>query len=474
MRPSPAGDFPSGFLWGTATSAYQVEGAVAEDGRGPSIWDTFSHTPGKTRDGDTGDVACDQYHRFEDDADLMADLGFGAYRFSVSWPRIQPEGRGRANEAGLDHYRRLVDALDRRGITPVLTLYHWDLPQALEDAGGWPNRDTAERFAEYAGIVAGALGDAVPIWITLNEPWVAAWLGYGTGVHAPGRTDDALALAATHHLLLGHGLARGAMDVRGEVGITLNLEPHRPASDDPDDVRVARLGDLHMNALFLDPLFGRGYPADLVEHYRGVSDLGFVRDGDLETISRPLDFLGVNYYRPQRLSARKPDDGIVVEVPGSLGAWSVVPPGTRVTTMGWPVDATGLAETLDRIHREYAPSRVLITENGAAFDDRVGPDGRVDDRERISFLREHLDVVVRALEAGVPLGGYFAWSLLDNFEWAQGYSKRFGLVHVDFSTLKRTPKASATWYGEFARQGGAFPGEGPGSVAPLESPEGLG
>jgi beta-glucosidase len=447
---------------------------VAEGGRGPSIWDTFSHTPGKTRDGDTGDVACDQYHRYEDDAELMARLGIGAYRFSVAWPRIQPEGRGPANQQGLDHYRRLVDALARRGITPALTLYHWDLPQALEDAGGWPHRVTAERFAEYAGIVAGALGDVVPIWITLNEPWVAAWLGYAAGVHAPGRTDPALALAATHHLLLGHGLAWQAMEVEGSVGVTLNLEPHRAASDDPEDLRATRLADLQMNALYLDPLFGRGYPAELVEHYRGVSDFAFVRDGDLETMARPLDFLGVNYYRPQTIAARAPDEGIVVEVPGSLGAWSVVRPGARVTTMGWPIDPTGLTELLERIHRGYAPSRVLITENGAAFDDVVGPDGRVDDPERISFLHGHLLAALASLRAGVPLDGYFVWSLLDNFEWAQGYSKRFGLVHVNFATQERTPKASAAWYGEVARTG-QLPQEGAsGSVAPLGGAEGLG
>jgi len=440
-----------------------VEGAVAEGGRGPSIWDTFSHAPGKTRGGDTGDVACDQYHRYEDDVALMAELGIGAYRFSVAWPRVQPEGRGPPNPVGLDHYRRLVDELRRRGIVPVVTLYHWDLPQPLEDAGGWPNRDTAARFAEYSGIVAGALAGAVPIWITLCEPWVVAWLGYGIGIHAPGRADDALALRASHHLLLAHGLAREAMDVTGEVGISLNLEPHRPASDDADDVRATRLADLHMNALFLDPLFGRGYPPDLVEHYRGVSDFGFVRDGDMGTIARPSDFLGVNYYRRQTIAARAPEAGIVVEVPGSLGAWSVVPEGVLVTEMGWPVDATGLAELLIGLHREYEPSRILVTENGAAFSDPVDPDGNVVDPERISFIREHVLAAHAALEAGVPLAGFFVWSLLDNFEWAEGYSKRFGLVHVDFATQRRTPKESARWYSEVVRRPRPLSrGEGPG------------
>jgi len=448
-----------------ATSAYQVEGAVGEDGRGPSIWDTFSHTPGKTRDGHTGDVACDQYHRYEEDVTLMAELGIGAYRFSVAWPRIQPDGTGRADPRGLDHYRRLVDALQRRGVTPVVTLYHWDLPQALEDRGGWPNRDTALRFAEYASILGEALGGEVPTWITLNEPWVAAWLGYSAGVHAPGKTDDALALAATHHLLLAHGLAMEALEVPGRVGITLNLEPHRPASDAEEDVRAARLAGLHMNSLFLDPLFGRGYPVELVEHYRRVSDFAFVRDGDLEAIARPIDFLGVNYYRRQTVASRAPGDGVVVEVPGSLGAWSVVPPGEPVTTMGWPIDPTGLRDLLEWIRRGYAPEHVLITENGAAFEDELGPDGRVVDPERIAFLEGHLAAVRESLEAGMPLEGYFVWSLLDNFEWAQGYHQRFGVVHVDFESQRRTPKASAWWYAEAIRNGGSVPEGWTGSVA---------
>jgi beta-glucosidase len=452
--PSDA-SFPEGFLWGVATSAYQVEGAVHEDGRGPSIWDTFSHTPGRTRDGHTGDVACDQYHRYEEDAALLAELGIRAYRFSVAWPRIQPEGAGPANPAGLDHYRRLVDALQRRGITPVVTLYHWDLPQALQDRGGWPERDTAWRFADYAAIVGEALGPDVPFWITLNEPWVAAWLGYGTGVHAPGERDDRRALAATHHLLLAHGLAREALRVPGRVGIALNLEPHRPASDQDEDVRAAHLADLHMNALLLDPLFGRGYPPDLVEHYRAVSDLGFVRDGDLEAMARPLDFLGVNYYRRQTIAGREPDEGIVAEVPGSLGAWSVVPPGEPVTTMGWPIDPSGLTEILLRVGREYGPEHVIVTENGAAFDDTVGPDGRVDDPARIAFLAGHLAALLDARRAGVPVEGYLVWSLLDNFEWAEGYHQRFGLVHVDLATQRRTPKSSARWYGEVVRSRGA-------------------
>jgi beta-glucosidase len=436
--------FPDGFLWGAATSAYQVEGAVGIDGRGPSIWDTFSAIPGKTRNGDTGDPACDQYHRYEQDAELMARLAIGAYRFSVAWPRIQPTGRGRANQRGLDHYRRLVDALNRRGIVPLPTLFHWDLPQALQDLGGWPNRDTAERFADYADIVHGALSGEVPSWITVNEPWCAAWLGYGSGVHAPGLRDDALALAASHHLLLAHGLAAQALST-GEVGIALNVQPTAPASDDPDDVEAARLAHLHMNAQYLDPVFGRGYPAELLDRYRDVSDLAFVRDGDLETIARPVDFLGVNYYRRHTVTASRPEDGIAEELPGSLRAWSIVPPGVDVTAMRWPVEPAALTELLVTLQREYAPGRIVITENGAAFDDVVGPAG-VEDPARISYLREHIEAAREALGAGVALAGFLVWSLLDNFEWSEGYDRRFGLVYVDFPTQERIPKASAHWF----------------------------
>jgi beta-glucosidase len=452
--------FPDGFLWGVATSAYQVEGAVRDEGRGVSIWDTFSHTPGRTRHGDTGDVACDHYRRVEQDAALLAELGVSAYRFSVAWPRIQPDGTGPANRRGLDHYRRLVEVLHQHGIAPMATLYHWDLPQALEDRGGWPNRDTAARFAEYAGLVHGALRDAVPLWATLNEPWVSAWLGYGSGVHAPGRADDALALAASHHLLLAHGLAAEAMGGGGgEVGVVLNLQPTRQATNDPGDERAARLGDLQMNALYLDPLFGRDYPAELVEHYREVSDFGFVRDGDLAAIARPLDFLGVNYYTLQTVTARPRPGDRSTPLPGHVGGWVVVPPEVAATAMGWAIEPASLTEVLLRLRRDYPPIRLYVTENGAAFDDRVGPDGRVDDRERIAFLHDHLLAAHRAIEAGVPVAGYFVWSFLDNFEWAEGYSKRFGLVHVDYETQERIPKESARWYREVVRRGGPH---GPG------------
>jgi beta-glucosidase len=441
---------PEGFLWGVSTSAYQVEGAVGEDGRGDSIWDTFVRIPGATRNGDTGDVACDQYHRFEEDIALMADLGVGAYRFSISWPRIQPEGRGPVNQPGLDHYRRVVHTLRERGIAPILTLFHWDLPQPLEDAGGWPARDTAFRFAEFAGIVGGAIGADVEECITINEPWVAAWLGHGVGIHAPGRRDDALALAALHHLLLAHGLALESFGT--DAGIALNLEPHRPATEDPEDVAAAERADRHMNAALLDPLFGRGYPDDIVERYRGVTDWGFVRDRDLETIARPLAFLGINYYRSHAVTAHP--DHHDVEVPGSLGAWTRVPADSAVTATGWPIDPSGLRVILDLVQRTYAPGRILITENGAAFDDTVGSGGTVDDSSRISYLAEHVAVLRRAVRDGLPVEGYFVWSLLDNFEWAEGYAKRFGLVHVDFATQRRMPKASARWYRALIASGG--------------------
>ncbi len=452
---SPREDRPdegTGFLWGAATSAYQVEGAVREDGRGVSIWDTFCRRPGVIRGGDTGDIACDQYHRFEDDIALMAQLGIGAYRFSIAWPRILPEGGGRVNQLGLDHYRRVVEALHRHGITPVVTLYHWDLPQALEDLGGWANRDTANRFAEYAAIVHGALAGEIPIWITINEPWVAAWLGYGTGVHAPGKADDALALAASHHLLLAHGLAVEAMDGDDAVGITLNLQPTTPASDDPANVLAARRADLHMNAYYLEPIFGRGYPDELVEFYRPVTDMAFVRDGDLDVIARPCDILGVNYYRRFTVTA-DPGSGGAEELPGSLGAWSIVPEGVAVTGMGWPVEPDVLTDLLMWVHREYAPPHILITENGAAYEDVVGADDLIEDRARVAYLRDHVRAALRAKEAGVPFEGYFVWSLLDNFEWARGFSKRFGLAYVDFETQARIPKLSARWYQQVARWG---------------------
>jgi beta-glucosidase len=450
--------FPEGFLWGTATASYQTEGAVNEDGRGPSIWDTFSHTPGKVYRGDTGDIACDHYHRLEEDLDLMAQLGLRAYRFSVAWPRVQPGGSGPANQRGLDFYRRLVEGLRRRSIEPMLTLYHWDLPQALEERGGWTSRETSERFAEYAGLLYGELADSVSYWITLNEPWVSSWMGHGYGIHAPGHADPAKALSAAHHLLLGHGLALRALRSVGtatnELGVTLNLHPARPSRDRGADVEAARRVDGQANRLYLDPLFRGRYPEDLFSHYRerGV-ELPPVRDDDLEIISAPVDFLGVNYYFRHTVRDAPEDDS-----PGALfadlDARSVVPHDAEKTAMGWPVEPEGLTQMLVRIREEYADVPIYITENGRAVYDYVDPEGEVRDEERISYLDAHFRAAIEAMDAGVDLRGYMVWSFLDNFEWAEGYSKRFGIVFVDYATQRRTPKASARWYREVIERNG--------------------
>lgn len=464
--------FPKGFLFGAATAAYQVEGSVDVGGRGVSIWDTFSHTSGKTVNGDTGDIACDHFLRLEEDLDLLAELGVRAYRFSVSWPRIQPTGKGPANPEGLDFYRRVVDGLRARGIVPVLTLYHWDLPQPLQDEGGWPQRDTVSRFAEYAGTVARALGGTVGRWITLNEPWCSAWLGYGSGHHAPGIRDIGKAVAATHHLLLAHGEAvqaiRSAVPA-AEVGISLNLTPIRHATDHEDDVAAARRTDGNANRLFLDPVLTGSYPPDMLEHYQGSAP-GFavVRDGDLEVISRPLDFLGINYYTPQTVAdeartAQAMVAGYCVPtaeidlISSDLHAVPVQRPAFRRTEMGWEVEPAALTELLDRLHQEYPDVPILLTENGAACADYVGQDGSVQDPERIRYLDGHLRAVLQAREAGSDVRGYFVWSLMDNFEWAYGYSKRFGLVWIDYPTRTRIPKDSFRWYAQTVRANALLP-----------------
>jgi beta-glucosidase len=457
-KSTPLHAFPPGFLWGTATASYQIEGAAHADGRGTSIWDTFSRLPGAVWNGDTGDIACDHYHRMDEDLDLMKELGVGSYRFSVAWPRIQPEGKGPANQAGLDFYRRLVDGLHARNIEPTLTLYHWDLPQALEDEGGWCERDTTERFAEYVDLVARSLGSDVERWITLNEPWCSAWLGYGVGRHAPGVKNIGMAVAANHHLLLAHG--KGVAVLRdaipdAKVGITLNLGVHRPGTDNELDVAAARRADGNLNRLFLDPLFRGSYPDDMLAHYE-ASTPGFdvVNDGDLEIISRPLDFLGVNYYFPGTImdatranEARAAGYGVPLgEQFPDLKVLSLETPGTETTSMGWEVDASGLTELLVRVKNEYTQLPIYITENGAAFDDYVDPNGKVLDHDRVQYLQEHISAVHDSIEAGVNVQGYFVWSLLDNFEWALGYSRRFGVVWVDFPTGSRLPKESFRWY----------------------------
>ena len=449
--------FPEGFSWGAATAAYQIEGAATADGRGLSIWDTFSRVPGKVRRGDTGDIACDAYHRYREDVALMASLGLTDYRFSISWPRVQPGGRGPLNQKGIDYYRSLLDALGEHGIAAAVTLYHWDLPQELQDAGGWAARDTAERFAEYALIVAGQLGDRVSRWITLNEPQVVASHGYRDGVHAPGLTDSNAAAAATHHLLLAHGLAAQAVrSVRADapVGITFDMHPVRlPDGAQPEAVENAwRATDAELNGLFLEPVLLGRYP----EHARPVllPDEALIADGDMQTIRQPVDFLGVNYYSPVYLRAGDPADLRRGEEPARCELPGVVeyrPADLERTPMGWLVDADGLFDLLLQVSGKAPGLPLYITENGCAAEDYVDPLGSVNDLERISYLHAHLDAAARAIEAGVNLAGYYVWSLLDNFEWGWGYQKRFGIVFVDFETQRRIPKSSAHFYSEVVR-----------------------
>lgn len=440
MQPSTS-TFPPGFVWGTATAAYQIEGAAAADGRTPSIWDTFSHTPGKVANGDTGDVACDSYNRWPEDFALLRKLGVDSYRFSTAWPRIVPDASGQVNAVGLAYYDHMVDDLLGAGIRPLVTLYHWDLPQYLQDAGGWPHRDTAYRFAEYAAIVARKLGDRVTDWVTVNEPLCVAWIGHLDGNMAPGFTDITVAVPASYHVLLGHGLAMAA--VRAEavappsVGIVLNLSPVSPASDQPEDVAAARVMDGHTNRWWLDPLFGRGFPADMVEQY-GVALP--IQDGDLDVIAAPTDFLGVNYYF-RFVAAADPSEPV-------LGVKQVLHAESAKTAMGWEIDASGLEEILVRVAEDYAPQAIHVTENGCAFEDVPTIDGAIEDVDRTDYLETHLAACGRAMERGVPLRGYYAWSLLDNFEWAYGYDKRFGLVRVDYQTQQRTMKASGYRYAE--------------------------
>ncbi|MFF3773346.1 GH1 family beta-glucosidase [Streptomyces sp. NPDC002232] len=458
--------FPAGFLWGAATAAYQIEGAAAEDGRTPSIWDTFAHTPGKVFEGHTGDVAVDHYHRFREDVGIMAELGLNAYRFSVSWSRVQPTGRGPAVQRGLDFYRRLVDELLAAGIEPALTLYHWDLPQELEDAGGWPERSTAERFAEYAGIVAGALGDRVKRWTTLNEPWCSAFLGYGSGVHAPGRTDPVASLRAAHHLNLGHGLAvqalRAGLPSDRQLAVSLNLHEIRPLTGAAEDLDAARRIDAVGNRIWLGPMLEGAYPEDLLADTAHLTDWSFVRDGDTAVANQPLDLLAVNYYTPTLVShvpdgAERPqDDGHGNSEhspwPGADAVAFHRAPG-EPTAMGWAVDPGALYDLLRRVSAAYPGLPLVISENGAAYEDVVGEDGSVHDPERAAYVHAHLEAVHRAMADGVDVRGYFLWSLLDNFEWAYGYAKRFGAVRVDYDTLERTPKSSARWYARVARSG---------------------
>lgn len=430
--------FPKEFLWGAATSAYQIEGAVQEDGRGESIWDRFCRLPGRIQNGDTGDVACDHYHRWREDVGLMQELHLRAYRFSVAWPRILPTGRGRPNTKGLDFYERLVDALLAAGIVPVVTLYHWDLPQALQSRGGWANRDTAYYFTDYADAVSRRLGDRVSIWITHNEPWVVAWLGHVLGEHAPGEQDLATGLQVAHHLLLSHGLAVPILRENvgaAQIGIALNMGPSDPATDLEADIEAAQRHERTHTAWFLDPLYGRGYPEDLLDWFGEARPQ--VPEEDLELIAGSVDFIGLNYYT--RHVVRHDPDG------GPLQVRDEEVSDAEYTEMGWEVYPEGLYRMLRMLHAEYPVSTIYVTENGAAFPDRLEND-RVHDPRRITFLHAHLLQVHHALEEGIPVRGYFVWSLMDNFEWTHGYSKRFGLCYVDYKTLERIPKDSAFWY----------------------------
>jgi beta-glucosidase len=445
--------FPDGFLWGAATAAYQIEGAPDADGKGPSIWDTFSHTPGKVFHGDTGDVACDSYHRYPEDIAMLQRLGVGAYRFSLSWPRIQPDGRGPANQQGLDYYHRLVDALLDKRITPVITLYHWDLPQALQDKGGWAMRDIADIFADFAAIAGEALGDRVHRWITLNEPWVVAHVGYRDGRHAPGETDPAKAVAANHHLLLAHGRAvralRAASPSPAQIGITLNLDVARPVS--PAAADMAAELEARINGAYLDPLLRGAYPERLTAEFSPAKVPGLVHDGDFDVIRAPMDFLGVNFYAPHYVGIRpdgEPRRGEQLIGPDVV---LVQPDGMPVTAMNWLVDSSSIYELMTGLRDITDGLPLYITENGSAWYDYVTPDGTVEDYERLEYLRDHLAALHAAIADGVNLRGYFAWSLLDNFEWAEGYAKRFGLVYVDFGTQKRILKRSGEFYARVVR-----------------------
>ncbi|RKS08329.1 broad-specificity cellobiase [Nocardiopsis sp. Huas11] len=447
---------PPGLLFGTATAAYQVEGAAAEGGRGPSIWDTYCRTPGRVARGESGDVACDHYHRYAEDVALMGDLGVDLYRFSVAWPRVQPTGAGPVNAEGLAFYDRLVDTVLEAGVEPALTLYHWDLPQALEDEGGWRSRETAHRFAEYARVVADRLGDRVRRWITLNEPFCSAFVGHAVGRHAPGTKEGRPALAAAHHLLLAHGLAVGELRAAGaeQVGITLNPDHLVPATgSEADRAAVERARTLH-NRTWLDPILTGAYPDNEQETWPGLADGSYRAEGDLEIISRPLDFVGINYYRPIMLRDAphaEPDPALRTAV--DIGTEQVAFEGVRHTTMEWPVVPHTFTDLLVDLKRRYPGlPPLLITENGSAEDDRPDAQGRVHDDERVDYLREHLAALAAAIEAGVDVRGYFVWSLLDNFEWAFGYERRFGLVRVDYETLERHPKDSFHWYRDFLRE----------------------
>ncbi|MFN8450980.1 MAG: GH1 family beta-glucosidase [Anaerolineae bacterium] len=438
--------FPQDFTWGTATASYQIEGAANEDGRGASIWDTFSHTPGKVHNGDTGDVADDHYHRWKTDIELMKRLNISAYRLSIAWPRIFPQGRGIVNEAGIEFYDRLIDGLLEAGITPYVTLYHWDLPQALQDEGGWMRRGIVDDYVNYVDTVSSVLGDRVKHWITFNEPWVFTWVGYVMGAHAPGLTSATPdpAFTTTHHCYLAHGLSVPVIrrnSSGAKVGITLNLSPADPATSKPADLEATALYDGWFNRWYLDPLYRGRYPQDIMEHYAPF--MPDIQPGDMETIAAPIDFLGINYYSRAVIKA-----GTEPEKP-----FDHVRPEGEYTAMNWEVYPKALYSVLRRIHADYNPGSIYITENGAAYDDVLTPGGEIHDERRTAYYQSHLKAMYDAIEDGVPVDGYFAWSLLDNFEWGEGYAKRFGLYYVDYNTLERYLKDTGKYYAQVAATG---------------------
>jgi len=440
--------FPHGFIWGTATAAYQIEGAWSEDGKGESIWDRFCRIPGKVQNGDRGDIACDHYHRYRDDIKLMKTLSLNAYRFSIAWPRIFPQGKGRINQRGLDFYERVVDELLDAGIEPFVTLYHWDLPQALQEEGGWATRDTVGYFKDYAAQVSQRLGNRVHYWITHNEPWVTSFAGHHSGILAPGIKSLPTALKVSHHLLLSHGEAVAVLrdngDEKTRLGITLNLSPAHPASENKEDGEAAKRFDGYLNRWFLDPIYKGSYPGDMMSVYGDKAPK--IQAQDLERISAKIDFLGVNYYSRQVIKADAKED--------FLGLKPVKPADTEYTEMDSEIYPAGLYEILKRIHNDYDAPLIYITENGAAFSDKIDKNGQVNDKSRIKYLKSHFLQAHKAIEDGVKLSGYFVWSLMDNFEWALGYSKRFGLIYVDYPTQKRIIKASGWMYKKVIEKNG--------------------
>jgi beta-glucosidase len=444
--------FPPGFLWGVATASYQVEGAVAEDGRAPSIWDTFSHTPGKTADGHTGDQAVDHYHRYAEDVALMSAIGVNAYRFSIAWSRLLPEGTGRVNQAGIDFYRRLCKELAGAGITPMATLYHWDLPQVLQDRGGWLNSESVDWFTEYAAVAKDALGDVVNTWATLNEPWCVAFLGHSSGEHAPGITDTPSSLVVAHHLMLAHHSAIGVMRDTSpreddRLGIVLNLIPAWPQNDIEENRAAASAVDLVQNRLFADAAIHARYPEEILALFERYGVAEAIDVDELAGLRQPIDFLGVNYYNINHIEHVGGTESMA-PWPGTWGARMARAPG-KLTEMNWGVEPEGLTWMLERMGKEHPGLPLVICENGAAFADVVGPDGSIDDADRTDYVRRHIDAMKLAIDRGVDVRGYFLWSLMDNFEWARGYDKRFGIVRVDFETMTRTIKASGAWYRDF-------------------------